>query len=103
MRGKAKQKGGAGYVAGTRFLALGVSEEYRSQINRHLEHLELAQSLLRQWQMFCTESTSSFLHTRQENIQPMLPSLLKYLPSLYLPELRCIINSCIPLKYFLNK
>jgi hypothetical protein len=44
---KTMQKGGSGCEAGTCFLALDVSEKYQSQIHRPLEHLVLAQSLLR--------------------------------------------------------
>ena len=50
--GKTKQKGGAEYEVGTCFLALDASEKYQSQIHRPQEDLELAQSLLRKWQMF---------------------------------------------------
>ena len=52
MWGKTKQKGSAGYEAGTCFLALDISEKYQSQIHRSLEHMELVQSLLRKWQIF---------------------------------------------------
>ena len=37
-----KQEGGAGYEAGTQFMALDVSEKYRSQIHWPLEHLEIS-------------------------------------------------------------
>jgi len=52
MWGKTKQKGGARYETVACFLTLDVSEKYQSQIHRPIEELELAQSLLRKWQMF---------------------------------------------------
>ena len=70
-----------------------VTEKYRAQIHRSLEH----RTLHGPCGVVCDEcicvDSSWVVHLRQANSHLVLPAFLKYLPSLYLPEMHNTIDS----------